>query len=173
MKPKILAVAAGGTFMAVLTTVPGLNIVNCFCCSGLIVGGIVTVYVYKKNDAPQLPMRIRTGLQLGLLAGLFATLLNTVVALLFPIDIFHQLAELTDNFVDPGVVPWPQSLDSVLAGRGFVLITFFSSLVLNTLFGSLGGMFGTFMFGDKEYKQRPQTNKENDDDDVIVEDIQF
>ena len=157
--------------MAAISTVPGLSIVNCFCCSGIIVGGLIAVYVFQKKSGSK-DLSFHTGVQLGLLAGLFATALNTLVALFFPHDIFHQLMELSDSFIDPIVWQWPENMDSVLAGRGFMLFTFLSSLVINTLFGALGGVFGVLTFGGKEYAKQYDESKESDDD-IIVEDVPF
>ena len=158
--------------MAAISSVPGLLVVNCFCCSGILVGGLIAVYVFKKSEVESNDLSFRTGIQLGLLAGLFATALNTLVALFFPHDIFHQLMELSDSLIDPIVWQWPESMDSILAGRGFMLLTFLSSLVINTLFGALGGVFGVLMFGDKDYAKQSKKSTESDDD-IIVEDVPF
>ena len=55
-KPGMLMPALyGGIIMAVISTVPGLSLINCLCCAGVLLGGFMAVFFYKKELMPDMP----------------------------------------------------------------------------------------------------------------------
>lgn len=167
---KLIATLSGGAVVTLFTTIPGLNFINCFCCAGILAGGILSVYLLQKFESFPGGLSFVQGIELGLLTGVFATILTTLVTLVFPWDMYHTLLELTDNLVEPIVVPWPESLEPFFAGPGFSVLAALSALVTNTLFGMVGGILGVWMYGEKQTSPTSRPSDDSDDD-IFVEEI--
>jgi hypothetical protein len=46
---KFMPALYGGIIMAVISAVPVVNLVNCFCCAGIMLGGFLAVFFFKKE----------------------------------------------------------------------------------------------------------------------------
>lgn len=63
------AAIAGGVVTALTDAIPYLNLINCLCCLGIALGGVVAVYFFKTR----LPQKVFTNAELfrlGLLTGM-------------------------------------------------------------------------------------------------------
>ena len=139
---KLLPAVWGGVTIGILSGVPVLNFINCACCSGILIGGALSVYLYRRQVGPNVRLEMGEGASLGLLAGLFGAVLATLLSLViqpFSQDIIYQIQNYTN---DPDIDNMLNNINPELMAKSFILIAFFSSLVINSLFGLLGGLIG-------------------------------
>ena len=73
----------GGVFIGVISGVPVLNFINCACCAGIIAGGMLSVYLFRRQLGPDMQVNMSDGAILGLLAGLIGAVIATVIGGLF------------------------------------------------------------------------------------------
>ena len=178
---KIKPAVIGGSIMAIISTVPYLNMLNCLCCAGIMLGGIAAVYFYQKSlpvNAP--PLKTKYGVILGAFAGVFGAILETLITV-FTIKYFAQ------NYFDSAYIEIERSIDQLhengseipliliqvqdtiasfaqeIAEHGFSFILTIIILVFNTfkdvLFGLLGGLLGVAIL-QKKNKQKPNDNND-------------
>ena len=143
--------AIGGIALGVLSAIPG---VSCGCCIWIIGGGILAAYLFIKES----PAMVTLGQ--GVLLGLFAGIVGTVVFALFQIpmllispessvEMVKQVQSLMDQW--PGFPPESREEFSKLAAReGFIYILYISSIFVqfftNCLLAMLGGALGVAIF---------------------------
>lgn len=157
---KLMPALYGGLIIGVISGVPGLSLVNCCCCAGVLFGGMMAVFFYQKDLMPDMgPLTSADTLQLGALAGVFGALVGTVfhvVVMLAFGDVSNaMLMEFMSNFRDkmpPGT--W-EEMEGKLAANTLTAAALFiqliSSLVLDAVFGLLGGLIGYAI-----WKPKPQ-----------------
>jgi hypothetical protein len=159
IKPAII----GGSVMAIISTVPYLNMLNCLCCAGIILGGIAAVYFYQKSLPQSEPiLRTKHGLILGAFAGIFGAILETFITVFIiyfstnyfndiHIEIEKSIEGLQEDGTDiPEILFQVQgtiaSFIEEIEQHGFSFVLTMIILVFNTLknvlFGLLGGLFG-------------------------------
>ena len=145
MQPALL----GGVAIGVLSALPVINIANC-CCAWILFGGALAAYLMQQNH-PE-PIQVGDGAVVGLLAGVIGAFVWLIVSI--PINIMMspiqsrmaQRALENASEVAPELRGLLETFGSGPAiGLGMVF-GFFVMLVLSTLFGMLGGLFGALMF---------------------------
>jgi hypothetical protein len=157
---KSLASLYGGIVIATISSVPGLNLINCLCCAGIMLGGLVAVFIYSRELTPEAPpLSASDGVQLGALSGVIAAFLSLILHLVV-YALFGNIAEriiydMLHSILDAANVP-PESLQMFeelfhrALERGLTpLVAFFSlvqDLIIYTLFGLLGGLIGYALF---------------------------
>ncbi|MDH3253165.1 MAG: hypothetical protein OEM41_10265 [Ignavibacteria bacterium] len=159
---KLLPALYGGIIIGVISAVPFLNWVNCCCCAGVMLGGFLSVLFYKNDLPPSVVLTNGDALQLGALAGLFGAVIGTGVNALFLSLLGNisgeSLAEILHGF--EGVIP-PEAFDGLeegilhadRIGPIAILWSFATSLVIDPLFGLLGGLIGYSVFKPKQPPQ--------------------
>jgi uncharacterized membrane protein YeaQ/YmgE (transglycosylase-associated protein family) len=131
----------GGLFIGILTALP---LVKTCCCLWVITGGVLAVWLAQSSQPSAVKMA--DGVLLGVLSGLIGAVIAFPINLVFE-DwergwVLHVLENLDAN------VP-PELRDMMEAsGRNPVMRVagFMVSLVLNSVFGMLGGMLGVAIF---------------------------
>ena len=162
-RPILLA----GLVIAAVSGLPGLSLVNCCCCAGIIFGGAFATYLYQKEFRPEhLPIESSDALIVGLLAGLVgaagATILSTLIAFATgPIEsefILNIMEKVLDRLVESGSIPssvaddvMQQIEDSTENSLTFggMIAGFFFNVVIFPIFGMLGGLVGYGLFRPK------------------------
>jgi len=146
---KTQAALLGGVTIGVLSALPLINLANC-CCAWILFGGALAAYLMQQNH-PE-PIAIGDGAIVGLLAGI----VGAFVWLIASIPIGVAMAPFQSRMAQEALrnaTDIPPELRSVLEqfsggpviGIGMILM-FFLMLVICTLFGMLGGLFGALMF---------------------------
>lgn len=176
---KLMPALYGGLLIGVISGIPGLNFINCACCAGVIAGGLLSVFLYRRSIGPFNRIESGEGAGLGLLAGLFGTIISTIISgLIFPgmNDFFYQMSSRIN---DPDVEAFLEQINPMLMARGMMLFGFLLGLVVNGIFGLLGGLFGVMLFGKpkesmdtvKTFEQtKIQKESRSDPDGIVVED---
>ena len=147
-KPSIVMPALyGGIVIAAISAIPGLNLLNCLCCAGVLLGGAMAVFFYKKDlRADQAPLDSGTAIQLGALAGVFGAVIGTAITALI-LAAFGPVTNQIMSSILEGMrdqIP-PEALDQALSrlqSGGFAMVTLVTSLIIDTIFGLLGGLIG-------------------------------
>jgi hypothetical protein len=155
-KPSILLPALyGGIIIGVISAVPGLSLLNCFCCAGIMLGGFFAVFFYKKDlTANMPPLSSNDGLRLGALAGVFGAvvslILSRLVLTMFGGGDVETIKSLLDSFGVSKQLP-EGALDELETGMrgplGFFQVVI--SFIINPLFGLIGGLIGYAVFKPK------------------------
>lgn len=162
-RPILLA----GLVIAAVSGLPGLSLINCCCCAGIIFGGAFAAYLYQKEFRPEHPpIESSDALVVGLLAGLVgaagATILTALIALATgPLEselVANIVEKVLDRLVESGSIPssvaddamqqMEESMENSLTFGGMIA-GFFFNVVIFPIFGMLGGLVGYGLFRPK------------------------
>lgn len=162
---KLMPALYGGIVMAAISAIPFVSIVNCFCCAGVMLGGFLAVFFYQKDLTIQMPpLTNGDALQLGALAGVFGAIIGTILSALV-LAAFGNISgevvlDIIRGFEDqmpPGTMEQIEQSMSQSAGLGMmsILMSFFTSIIVDPLFGLLGGLIGYSVYKPKPGAQPP------------------
>ena len=143
LQPALL----GGVFIGVMSALPIVNAGNCCCCLWVLAGGALAVYL-RKQSSPY-PITAAEGALVGLLAGVIGgvvigLLSIPMMAITGPMQ--QQLFErmMSSNPEMPAEIR--DILERAAVGPTFRAITIVLNLIVNTVFGLLGGVLGAAIF---------------------------
>ena len=138
----------GGIIIAVISAVPGLNLLNCLCCAGVLIGGAMSVFFYKKDlTEGHPPLTSGDALQLGALAGVFGAIIGSAISA----AILAAFGDISRHFIMSFMEQYRDQIPSeafgqmersMAMGGGIWIISLVTSLVVDTIFGLLGGLIG-------------------------------
>jgi hypothetical protein len=144
----------GGIIMGVISGIPFLSLINCLCCAGILFGGFMSVFFYKKDLKPEMsPLTGGDAVQLGALAGVFGAIIGSVLSAIVVKLVGNVAGEAIMKIMDAyrDQLP-PGSLDQMersLSEGGLSALAIFMALVLDTIFGLLGGLIGYAVYKPK------------------------
>jgi hypothetical protein len=139
----------GGVVIGVLSALPVINLANC-CCAWILFGGALAAYLMQQNH-PE-PIMIGDGAIVGLLAGVVGAFVWLVVSVpislvMGPLQSQLATAALSNSQNMP---PEMRELFEQFSGAPTIgiglIFGFFVTLVISTVFGMLGGLFGALLF---------------------------
>jgi hypothetical protein len=139
----------GGVVIGVLSALPVINIANC-CCAWILLGGALAAYLMQQNH-PE-PIEVGDGAIVGLLAGVTGAVVWLVLSIPITIALAPIQSRMTQRMLENAseMAPELRTLLQGFSGTPTVglglLFGFFVMLLVGTLFGMLGGLFGTLMF---------------------------
>jgi len=161
----------GGIAIGLISGIPVINLVNCCCCAGILGGGVFTYYLYREEHTEgMVPLESSDGLILGIMAGLIGAFVQAVIhgflILLFagaqeqlmrsimgkildrlessgsfPSDALDQMRDQIENSMKESNTMWG------------VMLSLFTSLIINPIFAMLGGLLGYAIFKSKKPQQ--------------------
>jgi hypothetical protein len=146
---KLQPALYGGLAIGVLSALPVINIANC-CCAWILFGGGLAAYLMQQNH-PE-PIQVGDGAIVGLLAGLVGAFVWLVASVPISLAMAPLQSRMTEQMLRNVTDMDPQlraMLESMSGGPTIgigLLFGFFLMLVVSTLFGMLGGLFGALMF---------------------------
>ncbi len=160
---KFVPALYGGIIMALISSIPFVNLINCFCCAGVLLGGFLAVFFYKNNFMPDSPpLNAGDCMVVGLFAGCIGALLGSMLSILFVaafgnvmgdfiLRMFHQM---NLNLPDQS---WKTLEDAAEKPMGAVniVIQLFTNLVVYDIFGLLGGLIGYSIYKPKHLVMMP------------------
>jgi hypothetical protein len=160
---KFMPALYGGIIMGVLSGIPILSMVNCLCCAGIMAGGFMSVYFYKKELTTEMDaMTSSDGMALGAFAGIFGAITSSILSGLFFLmmgDVASQmvLRVLNSSGVLNSMPPETRSqMEQSMGQQGFSIIGVVFSFIICPLFGLLGGLIGYSVFRKKSAAKQPQ-----------------
>jgi hypothetical protein len=157
---KLMPALYGGVIIGIISGVPFLSFVNCLCCAGVMFGGVMAVFFYKKDLPPDNPTFTNSdAIALGALAGVFGALISNVITgiLLVTVGniagkaIYDLVIGLYDSMGILDKMP-PDAVEQMEQGMmegGLSVTNIILSFVIYPLFGLLGGLIGYAMFKPK------------------------
>lgn len=162
---KLTPVILSASIMVILSSVPLLNLVNTFCCMGIILGGFIGVTYYSKQlISNNLLLTQKDSILIGLLSGIISAVINTGVTLV--ISMFSKsnpIAEAMDMMSQMGKEMPPEAmqimekLSQEFTKFGFsptlIIVTFIMNIILYPLFGMLGSFIAYQIYKKKNLQQ--------------------
>ncbi len=134
----------GGLFIGVLSALPLVKFGNVCCCLWVVAGGALAVWLAQ--SAQPYAVKMADGVLLGLLSGV----IGAVVA--FPINLVFEnwergwVLRLLEN-ADANMPSEIRDMMETTGGNPFMRVAgFMVSLVVDAVFGMLGGMLGVAVF---------------------------
>jgi hypothetical protein len=152
---KLLPALYGGLIMAAISVIPGLKLINCLCCAGIMLGGFLAVFFYKNDLKPTSPpLTNGDAVALGAIAGLIGAVATTLLAVLamslFGTGMGSGFKQLEDMGYSNNLPPEAlQMIRWLTQGSVLIWFGFIVNLVIQPLFGLLGGLIGYAVFKPK------------------------
>lgn len=156
---KFVPALYGGLIMGVVSAIPIVNLVNCFCCAGVLLGGFLAVFFYKNNFTPDTPPYTAGDcLTVGALAGLFGAFTSVILSAITVMIFGDVMREFIQRFLEEGGFDIPddvmdeirRTIEETPTGMESILINLFFSLVIYPIFGLLGGLIGYGVWKPKQ-----------------------
>jgi hypothetical protein len=147
----ILSALIAGAVIGVLANLPILNLVNCFLCLWVWVGGILAVYLYLRFQRGEGGLTGAQGAGLGAVAGLVGAFIGVIVYALtsfISMPIFDAMARF---FQVEGDLPFTSAGLPGMVGSAFFF--FVLDAVAYPLFGAISGLLGASLMGKKPAPQ--------------------
>ena len=141
----------GGLLLGFLSGIPFLAWINCFCCTGVMLGGFLAVYMYQQELDNTHRLTFSDDAILGLLAGLLGALVAGIMETLYAgisMDAFFRIADFINN---PRLEEWIYQIDPHRLAKGFLLLKFLGNFLLFPVF-TLTGAIITVAFYSKSSK---------------------
>ncbi len=163
-KPAMSApILYSGMIIGLVSSIPFVNIINCFCCAGVVLGGFLGVFFYKSNFTPDTPPFtssdcLLVGLGGGILGAVISTAVSTLFTALFGNLTAKFLVEALQNSNLPNADMILDKLREAM-NEPLTMLRFVSSLfltcILYGIFGLLGGLIGYSIFKPKGLAPMP------------------
>jgi hypothetical protein len=165
-KPAVI----GGVLLGILSSLPVINLFNCFCCAWVIGGGIFAAYLYVK-DSP-VAVTLGRGVAIGLLAGAVGSIVSVLFSL--PLQrlmnkegfgVMEQVRQMVEQI--PNLPSETRDRFRALTSRDdlnlflYVMGTLFM-LGINCVMAMLGGTIGVALF-EKRKPRDPWTQAPPDE----------
>ena len=132
-----LSALIAGVVIGLLGNLPVLNLINCFLCIWVWVGGILAVFLYRRFEHGGPGLTGGQGAGLGALSGLIGAFVGVVVYALtsfISMPLFNNLAR---SFDIQGDLPWDAGgFPGIIASAFFFLVV---NAILYPLFGAISG----------------------------------
>ncbi len=151
---KVMPALYGGIIMGVISGIPFLNLLNCCCCAGVLLGGALAVFFYKNDLREGMPpLTSGDAIELGALAGVIGAVIGSILTAGILAALGNVNGEaimgVLESFKDkmpPGTL---DQMEEKIREQGFSILQFVMSLVIDTVFGLLGGLIGYAIFKPK------------------------
>lgn len=153
MSSKFQPALLGGLVLGVLSALPIVNMGNACCCLWVVAGGAVAAYLLQRNQ-PE-PITAGDGAAVGLLAGIIGAVIWQVLAIPVTIAMGPIQARIMDRLLNTGDLPENVRpiFETLRQNAGFSIIRFvigsFFTLIVSTVFSTLGGLLGAALFRTK------------------------
>ena len=176
-KPSKFRIALiSGVAIGAVSSIPGISLINCCCCAGIWLGGVLSIYLYKQQFVEGMPpLESSDALMLGLMSGIIgafsATILNALI--IFAIGPIEQelvksiVGKLLDRLTEEGSMRndmaemLKDQIDQSVRDSGKLSNMFgslFVALIVYPIFTILGALLGFALYRPKNPPQTTMTN---------------
>jgi hypothetical protein len=166
MQPsKFTPIIISTVLMTFISLFPFLNLINFLCCAGILGGGFAgAAYYAKQLSKIESRIMFKDGAMIGLLSGflsalivvLFTTLITMVTAQ-NPIPEVEKIFSTYGFTLPPDAQKMMQKISDEYSRSGFsITLTLFNLgayIVTFPLFGALGGMIATAVYGKRKAEE--------------------
>jgi hypothetical protein len=171
---KQRAAILGGLIIGAISGLPGLNLLNCCCCAGILFGGAMSVFFYRQEFTAEMPpVESSDALILGIISGIIGALITTLLSAVILLIIGPVESEMMRGFFeklvqkleDRGSLPQgtlenmqDQFDKAVKEGMtlGGILRSLVYALIIYPIFSMLGALIGYGLSGKKRHPAPPQ-----------------
>ena len=144
----LLSALIAGIVIGLLGNLPLLNLVNCFLCIWVWIGGILSVFLYRRFQQGESTLSTAQGAGLGALSGLIGAFVGVTVFALTSFISMPLFANLARSLQIEGDLPFQAGdYSSIIVST---LIFFILDVVLYPLFGALSGMLTASIIGKEQ-----------------------
>jgi len=154
---KVVPALYGGLIMGVISAIPFVNLINCLCCAGVLLGGFLAVFFYKNNFTPDTPPYTAGDcLAVGALSGVFGALTSLVLSAVIVMLFGDVMREFILRFLEEGGFDIPEDVMEELRRMiekeptESILLDLVFSLIIYPIFGLLGGLIGYGVWKPKQ-----------------------
>ena len=137
----------GGLFIGVLSALPLVNAGNCCCCLWVICGGALATYLRQQSSPVQID--VAEGALVGLMAGAVGGVVATVLSIPLQAFVGTYQRQIIDRILASNPDVPAEARDAVerfTGGTAFHLFGMVVSVVIDVIFGMLGGLLGVVLF---------------------------
>ncbi len=156
MSEKLKPALFGGIIIGLISGIPFLNLINCLCCAGVLFGGFMSVYFYKQDLPPGgAGVTNSDAMQLGALAGAIGAIIGTIITAIIMALAGNIAGQAMYNFIEgsgilenapPGTL---EKMQQDMSQGGLNPFFIFVGLIIDAVFGLLGGLIGYSVFKQK------------------------
>lgn len=158
---RIQPIIYGTSVMTLIAILPVLNLINVFCCAGIIAGGFIGVYTYwKQLHSSGIALTTKDGGMIGILCGILSAVFVTGFGLLLSLfSDTNPMLEIMKTFDEIGIQAPPEMTQYIEKFSGefneygfspsITIISFISNIILYPLFGSIGAILGVSILNKK------------------------
>ncbi len=147
MESRLQPALFGGLFIGVLSALPFVSAANCCCCLWVVAGGVLAAYLRQQPSPYAIPVSE------GALVGLMAGFIGGIVAVLLSIPMQALMGPLQQQFMDrmmssnPDIPPELRDMmQRASTGNAVRAASMVFTVIVDTIFGMLGGLLGVAMF---------------------------
>jgi hypothetical protein len=148
MSERLQPAIWGGLFIGVLSALPFVNLPNyCCCCLWVLVGGALAAYLRQQNSPYQIDAA--EGAIVGLMAGAIGGVIYSILSIPLQMVVGPMLEQWTERMMsqNPDVTPEMRDMFQRLStSSGARLLSVLVTLVVDSIFGMLGGLIGVAIF---------------------------
>ncbi|MDZ7342832.1 MAG: hypothetical protein ONB27_15855 [candidate division KSB1 bacterium] len=146
LKPALMA----GAFIGLIASIPIISLINCFCCAGVILGGVLAVNLYRK-DLQGSDLTSADGVMLGWMAGASGALFSTMLTSIITGGVKHQISKVLEysGEMPPELEEALLKLQEMGSNLFFTILVLILSLIIYSIFGIIGGLIGVSMLKKK------------------------
>ena len=148
---KVQPALLGGVVIGVLSALPVISAGNCLCCLWVVLGGATATWLLQQNQTT--PVEPVDGFLTGMLAGVIGAVVGTLLAIPIQMVMGPMGNEALRRVLEQNGGDMPPEVRGMLeqfTGGGFhgafIAIGLLVSVVINAIFGGLGGAIGAVMF---------------------------
>jgi hypothetical protein len=144
----VRAASLAGLALGAASAAPFLNLLNCACCSLVLLGGFLASYLYFKDAPPSPQVHWGDAALVGLFAGLIGAAVTAVLSL--PVALLGWGAgmwtamqnALSSSDLPPEVRNLFATFGSGTLALGAIVVSFVVNLFVYGLFSTLGALLG-------------------------------
>jgi hypothetical protein len=146
MSERLQPALWGGLFIGVLSALPIVNAGNCCCCLWVLVGGGLAAYLRQQHHPYQIPPA--EGAIVGLMAGVIGGIVGSVLAIPFQMMSGPFQQQMMDRMLEnPDITPEMREwVGRLTQSSGLWIVGAMFSVVIDAIFGLLGGLLGVVIF---------------------------
>jgi len=143
----IMAGVIGGFVAAILNSIPFLNVINCFCCMGIMLGGATALVFYDRSFENPEYINSAIALTLGIASGIFGAFFSMGIEWIvyfnfgnWELELLQQLVENMDE-IPPFMEEIIQTIEEEKL-KGFTAgIVLLRNLIIMPVFCLIGSFF--------------------------------
>jgi hypothetical protein len=145
-KNLLIASAVGALATTVIVSIPFVNFLVCLVCLPLWGGPLLATWIYKRQTGI---MPMNHAITVGVVTGVFAAVLSFLVGLALGPATSAFLVNMLQSYMPAGSAPLGPVSATPTVG------SLFFGILLDVVFGLIGGLIGGSLFKDKVMPPAP------------------